>query len=84
MRNNSRLIAGAVCAAAGLALVILPQEVLPWLPGSKAAGGVLILSGAMFLFRGYAERKSAPITGSDFKVEPGTARNRRKRRNKAS
>ncbi len=84
MQNNARMIAGAVCAAAGLALVALPQETVPWLPGSLGAGVVLILSGAMFLLRGFAERKQPPIAGSDFKVAPSTARNQRKRRNKAS
>ena len=83
MQNNPRMIGGAACAAAGLALVVLPQGMVPWLPGSMGAGVVLLLSGAMFLIRGGAERKNAPISGSDSTIAPDTARNQRKRRKKS-
>ena len=83
MQNNPRMIGGAACAVAGLALVVLPQDMVPWLPGSLGAGVVLLLSGAMFLIRGLAERKNAPISGNDSTIAPNTARNQRKRRKKS-
>jgi len=79
-----RFVAGLACVVMGLVLVFLPQEMVPWLPGSQVAGGVLGISGLMFLIRAHqmgkdfvARRQAAPAAAG---AKP--ARNKRRRRKK--
>lgn len=81
MNATPRILFGVACLVAGLVLVVLPEELVPWLPESRIAGIVLGVSGGMFLGRALQERKNAAIRGSDFKVappQPGKAKRRRK------
>lgn len=82
MNPNVRIVVAVVCLLGGLVLVLLPEGQFSWLPGSKVGGGVLVLSGFMFLARAMQERKQRAITGQDFKVAPpaGQARAKRRRR----
>jgi len=78
--ETRRLIAGLACVVAGLVLVFLPQEMVPWLPGSQVAGGVLGISGIMFLMRAYQMGKSAPAPGPGPAAAAKPARNKRRRK----
>gem|GEM_PF-6160958 len=76
------MIVAVLCLLGGLVLMLLPEGQFTWLPGSKVAGGVLGLSGLMFLARAMQERKRGPITGQDFKVAPPGGQAKAKRRRK--
>lgn len=82
MNPNMRMIVAVVCLLAGLAFLLLPEAQFTWLPGSKAAGGVLALSGVLFLARALRERKQAAISGQDFKVAPPAGAGKKRRRRK--
>lgn len=82
MNPNMRMIVAVVCLLGGLALLLLPEGQFSWLPGSKAAGGVLAFSGILFLARAVRERKSGAVTGEDFKVAPPAGAGKKRRRRK--
>jgi hypothetical protein len=82
MNANPRMIFGGACLAAGLALLVLPPETVPWLPGAQAAGGILCLSGAMFLIRAWAARREAAGGAPPAAPTPRPAPRHRRRREK--
>lgn len=79
--DTRRLIFGLTCLIGGVVLLFLPQDLVPWLPGSQVAGGVLGLSGIMFLIRGRAIRPTpAANAGADAAAaKPARAKRRRKK-----
>ncbi|MEW5773883.1 MAG: hypothetical protein AB1916_10215 [Thermodesulfobacteriota bacterium] len=83
MNATPRMIGGLLCLAAGLTLLVLPQEAAPWLPGSMGAGVVLCVSGAMFLIRAYAARQGAPGAGGAPARPSAPAKGKRRRGKKS-